>query len=496
MSLRMTVNISQRPMLVMTPKLQQAIKILQMHRLELTQYISQQMEENFVLEETFDEVDESEALEGDNKESALEDKVSEVDVDLDTGLPDNNTAGDTPELDIANENFGDIDWAKYFEDSTPDTKNEWEAPLEDDVRDNVASTAESLEEHLFWQLRMSVNSEDDYAIGEAIIGNIDDDGYLTTSIQEIAESLKRDAADVERVLKAIQTFEPTGVGARDLKECLLIQLQQLNLQDTVAYKIVEKDYLDFLVSNRLPQLAKELEVEMEVVRAAVKVIASLEPKPGRQFGSEKSEYIVPDVTVEKVDGKYRIFMNDYGPRLRLNPYYWNLLNSRNFLPNETREFIKSKIQSATWLIENIESRRATILKVTESILDIQKDFLDEGAAYLKPLTLKDIAVRLGIHESTVSRVTRNRYVQTPQGVFELKYFFNSGISTESGGMTSSASVREMIKEIVNNEDPKKTLSDSGIEKVLKQRGIEIARRTIAKYREELNIPPSSKRKKW
>ena len=503
MSLRTTINVTQTmtQKLVMTPKLQQAIKILQMPRLELAQYISQQLVENPVLEEIYDDPEDTGAENETADEIAeADDEVAEVDVDLETGLPDEAEAApeaDSPELDIMDDDFGDTNWEEYFADSAaPNSNNEWEAPLDDDIRDTLAGAGESLEEHLLWQLRMTVESEEDHAIGEAIIGNMDDDGYLTVSVEEIAELLECEAENVEQVLQLVQTFDPAGVGARDLKECLLIQLEQLGLADTVAYEIVEDGYLQDLESNHFPQIAKSLKVELDLVRAAADAISSLEPRPGRQFSSVKPEYVSPDITVEEVEGEYKVFMNDYGPRLTLSPYYRRMLRSRDSLPSETREYIRAKMQSANWIIDSIERRRRTILRVTESIFEVQKEFLDKGPAYLKPLTLKQIAERVYISESTVSRVTRNRYVQTPRGVFELKYFFTSGISTESGEMASSESVKETIKDMVDKEDPKSPLSDKDIELQLKGRGLKIARRTIAKYRGELGIPNSSKRKKW
>ncbi len=501
MSLRQQITMTQKPMLVMTPKLQQAIKILQMQRLELAQYISQQMVENPVLEEIEESYDEAEEKdtedEAEDDVAELEDETAEADVDLETGLPDIEAVPeeDSPELDITDENFGDVDWKEYFDDCST-ASGEWEAPADEGSRDTLANPDESLQEHLLWQLRMSVTSEDDYAIGEAIIGNIDDDGYLTAELAEIAELLECDLADVERLLHLIQTFDPTGVGVRDLKECLLIQLRQLDLEGTVAYEIVEAGYLEDLEANRFPQIAKSLGIDLDLVSAAAEAIAALEPRPGRQFSSVKPEYVVPDVTVEEIDGEYRVFMNDYGPKLRLSPYYRGMLSSRNTLPDETRDYIRSKIQSATWLMESIERRRRTIMNVTESIFDVQREFLEKGPGYLRPLTLREIADRVGVHEATVSRVTRNRYVQTPRGVFELKYFFNSGISTESGEMASSTSVKEMLKTMIDKEDPQNPLSDKDIEQQLNEKGINIARRTIAKYRGELNIPSSNKRRKW
>jgi len=517
MSLRITTTLAQKQMLVMTPKLQQAIKLLQMPRLELAQYISQQMVENPVLEEDlYDGAEESDRdgeIEGEAPDLE-DDGTVEVDVDLETGLPDTEIASesDTPEMDVTDDDFGDFNWEEYFANDAPIARSDWEAPRDDDMRDALATVApvESLAEHLLWQLRMSVASEDDYAIGEAVIGNMDENGFLVAEvtdenghstidvidIADIAELLECDVAEVERVLRLIQTFEPGGVGARDLKECLSIQLRQLGLEDTIAYEFVEKGHLQDLEAARLPQIAKSLGVDLEMVRQAMNAIASLEPYPGRQFSSTKPEYVVPDVTVEEMDGKYRVFMNDSGPSIRLSPYYRNMLSSRGSLQAETRKYIRSKMESARWLLESIERRRRTVLRVTQSIFEIQREFLEQGLAHLKPLTLRNIADMVGIHQSTVSRAIRNRYVQTPRGVFELKYFFSTGISTKSGGMTSSLSIKEMIKSIIDAEAPQKPLSDRDIELRLGQNDIKIARRTIAKYRRELNIPSSSKRKKW
>lgn len=508
----LTTQLVQR--LVMTPKLRQAIQILQMPRLELAQYVTQQMVENPVLEET--PYDESEDGEVEDEASDLEeDETVEMDIDLETGLPDTEIASksDTPEMDVTDDDFGDFNWEEYFANDAPIARSDWEAPPDDDMRDVMATVTppESLAEHLLWQLRMSVTSEDDYAVGEAIIGSMDRDGYLVTDvidengnatgkteavdIADIAELLECDVAKVERVLQSIQSFEPAGVGARDLRECLSIQLRQLEAEGTIEYELVEKGHLQDLEANRLPQIAKSLGVDMEMVRQAASAIALLEPYPGRQFNSTKPEYIIPDVTVKEIEGEYRVFMNDSGPSIGMNPYY-RRLSSQGSLQAKDREYIRSKIESARWLMESIERRRRTVLRVTESIFEVQRGFLEKGASHIKPLTLRDISDDLGISESTVSRVTRNRYVQTPRGVFELKYFFNSALSTKSGGMASSLSVKEMIKSMIDEEDPQKPLSDNDIELQLGQEGVNIARRTIAKYRGELSIPSSTKRKKW
>lgn len=507
MSMRTTIHQNQvmTQKLVMTPKLQQAIKILQMPRLELAQYVSQQLVENIALEESYDEpeeIDTEDESENDSNES--ESEGTEANTDLEIVPTDDTEASnetDSPELDITNEDFGDVDWENYFLDSAA-TNNEWETPVDEGTRDTLANESESLEEHLLWQLRMSALSEEDIRIGEAIIGNIDDDGYLTTDnaeleiIIEIAELMDCKAEDVERLLSLIQTFDPAGVGSRNLEECLLIQLEQLGLANTAAYEIVEEGHIQDLEANRLPQIAKNLKVDIELVRAASDAISALEPKPGRQYSSTKPGYVFPEVSVIEIDGQYRIIMNDFGPSLRLSSYYQHMLKSQDVLASEERNYIRSKVQSAQWLIESIEHRRRTILRVTESIFDVQKGFLDKGPAYLKPLTLKEIADRIGVHEATVSRATRGRYVQTPRGVFELKYFFTSAVSTENGNKASSEAVKASIKNMIATEDPKSPLSDSEIERRLKQEGFKVARRTIAKYRDGLGIPSSNKRKQW
>jgi len=489
--MRPTLTMAQKQVLVMTPRLQQAIKILQMPRLELSQYITQQMNENFILEET------SEEAEIESKDDELEELIGipESDVDLETGLPetDSVTKDDMPELDIADEDFGDINWKEYFEDNGTGSI-EWEEPQED-RRDNSA-LEESLQDHLLWQLGLSVNSDKDYEIGEAIIGDINDDGYLVTDVEETAELSGYELSDIERILQIIQGFEPTGVGARNLEECLQIQLKQLNLEGTIPYRLVSEGCLKDLEANRYPQIAKSLGVSLNSVREAISVIASLEPIPGRPFNTVRNEYIIPDVILEKLDGEYKVLMNDYGPGLRISPYYKNILNSEDGSQEETRRFMQSKLESALWFLESLERRRKTIHKVAEAIFDVQEDFLEKGAEYLKPLTLKDVADVVGVHEATVSRVVRSRYAQTPQGIFELKHFFSSGISTGNGEMASSTSVKEIIKNVINSENQKKPLSDNEIVKILNKNGFKIARRTTAKYRKGLNIPPSDKRKQW
>jgi RNA polymerase sigma-54 factor len=499
MDMRPTLSMAQKQMLVMTPKLQQAIKILQMPRLELSQYMTQQLVENILLEETYEEIEEQSEEEIESKDDEGTDDT-DSDVDLETGLPETDSPeeNDLPELDITDDNFGDVDWKEYFQDSRIEN-SEWEESVEDDRRNNSPALEESLQDHLLWQLKMSDISEKDYEIGETIIGEINDDGYLAVDINEIAEDSGCEVADLERILHIIQGFDPTGVGARDIKECLLIQLKQLNLENSIPYRIIEEDYMKDLGANKYPQIAKSLGIDIELINKAISIILSLESKPGRQYSPVRNEYIIPDVIIKKInenDDKYTVLMNDFGPGLKISPYYRNILTSGESLQDDTKRFIQSQLESASWFLESLERRRKTIHKVTEAIFDVQKDFLDKGSKYLKPLILRDVADVVGIHEGTVSRVVNNRYVQTPQGIFELKYFFSSGISTDDGQMASSTSVREIIKNVIDAEDHKNPLSDNDIEIVLKKSGLNIARRTIAKYRKELNIKSSNKRRQW
>jgi RNA polymerase sigma-54 factor len=504
MEMKPTLSTTQRQIqsLVMTPKLQQAIKILQMPRMELSQYITQQLTENPILEEGYDELEETSDIEAKEEDESLID-IPEADIDLDTGLPETDSAivDDLPEIDFTDDNFGDIDWKDYFEVNGTGN-SEWEEPEEDDRRDNNAVFEESLQDHLLWQLRMSTNSDYDYEIGEAIIGEINDDGYLgeikdgkyvATDINDIAESSGYSVEDIERLLKMIQTFDPIGCGSRDIEECLLIQLNHLGHQNSLAYKLIEGGYLKYLEANKYPQVAKELKVSIDEIQKAIELISSLEPLPGRQFTPVRNEYIIPDVIVEKIGDKYTITFNDYGPGLRISSYYKNILSHSD---EDTKKFIQNKLESALWLLKTLESRRRTILKVVDAIFSIQHEYLEKGDEYLKPLTLREIADIVGVHESTVSRVINNKYVQTPQGTESLAHFFSSGISTQNGEMASSTSVKGMIKDLIEKEDPKNPLSDKDIGKLLSQKGFNIARRTIAKYRDEFNIPPSNKRKQW
>lgn len=493
--LTQTQRLEQR--LVMTPKLQQAIKLLLMTRLEMLEQVDQEMLQNPMLEELEPDEERAESLdeeggslEGDNLESlgSLEGLESQI-------------------LQTNKEEQPDIDWKEVFEDNlNPSEKSEWEDIDDEDLPRKDIATHLSLHDHLLSQLHMLRLSEVEYQIGEMILWNIDEDGRLNVNVEEIAEGLNRDrseaeklpVSEVERVLSIIQGFEPTGVAARNLQECLLIQLRAAGMENSLEARVI-RDHFEDLAENRLPKIAKDLGVDLEGVMKVKEAITQFEPKPGREFAeSRDADIIIPEVIVEKVDGEYRVMPNDDGmPRLRLSKSYLRMLQNDEHLTSEAREWLENCKRTAIDLLKSIEQRRRTIIKVTESIFKIQRDFLEKGVNYLKPLGLRQIADMIDMHESTVSRVTTRKYVQTPRGIFELKFFFSSGLESEKGDDISATSVKELIKEIVDGEEPASPLSDREIVQILKKRGIKAARRTVAKYRDELNLPPSSRRRtKW
>ncbi|MFQ6041342.1 MAG: RNA polymerase factor sigma-54 [Candidatus Poribacteria bacterium] len=483
MDLRPIIEMRQRPQLVMTPRLQQAIKVLAMPRLELQQHLKQELEQNPFLDEDLDE-----DLELDEELKQEELKQEELDPEL-----------NKPEENLDQEdNETDISWEDCFDDTLSTSEKEaWEHHDNDELYREDFARQESLQDFLSEQLDLYPLSDLKYRIGEAIIGNIDDDGYLKATVQEIADDLGCDATEVEEMLKFIQySFEPTGVGARDFRECLLIQIKVLHLEETLAGKIIDKYFKDF-EENNIPNIARSLEVDIEDVLQAIEEIKQLELYPGRQFGiSAPVRLKIPDVIIQKVDDKYQIISNDDGmPKLRINKRYLDIINSDNDMLPETRSWLENSKRRAIDLVRSYEQRRQTILNVAESIFKVQKDFLEQGVKGLKPLLLRDVAELAHVHESTVSRVSRGKYVQTPQGVYELKDFFSVGLENDSGQETSTIVVKDMIKEMVASEDAARPLSDQHIVNALKEKGITVARRTVAKYRNELNIPPSSKRRK-
>lgn len=469
MALEARLQLKQTQKLVMTQMLQQAIKLLPLSRLELVQTIRNELVENPLLEETL--LEEDEAASTDQEDSITEDEGQE-----------------TGELD------GDIDWDVYMQDMR-EMGLSWTDRQELPSYESTLSPQLSLGDHLLWQLNLSVPDETSREIGTYLIGNIDEGGYLTTSVEEVAQSLNVGLEQVEAALQLIQGFDPTGVASRSLKECLLIQIRQGELAGSVVEQVVEK-HLEKLYEQHFPRIARDLGVSLEEIIQSVQTIRKLDPKPGLRFSSESSGYIIPDVIVLKVGDEYQIFFNDEGvPRLRVSPYYYNMLNSKDSLQPEARKFIEEKFRSAVWLIKSIEQRRQTLFKVARSLVRYQREFLDKGTAHLRPLILKDVAEDIEMHESTVSRVTTNKYMHTPQGIFELKYFFHSGIDSMEGDTMSSVTVKDMIRKLVDSEDPREPLTDQQIVGRLGEENVRIARRTVTKYRKELKILQSSRRRR-
>jgi RNA polymerase sigma-54 factor len=458
--------------LILTPSLQQAIKLLPMSTLELADMLNQEVVENPLLEEIPQE-------EGQAAEPAAQTDAAE--------------AERTPEKTDA---WDDSDYQYFFGDYLEEGYRP-RAPQE--VRElppieNTLSTGASLSDHLQWQLSLQTDDPLVRDIGSAIIGNLDDDGYLVASVDEIAAMGNWPVADVERTLALVQQFDPIGVAARDLQECLTIQLRHLGLENTPTEKIVT-EHLRLLQNHQVPELAKRLGLSIDEVKQHIEIIKGLDPKPGSRHNPSPSQYVIPDVYVVKVEDQYVAALNEEGlPQLRISPVYRRLLDKSGEATEETRAYVKEKFRSALWLIKSVDQRQKTIHKVATSIINFQKDFLDHGIEHLRPLVLRDVANDIGMHESTVSRVVNNKYMHTPQGVFEMKFFFHSGISSSYGESVSSVTIKQRIKKIIENEDPRKPLSDSKIVSILQNEGLILARRTIAKYREELRIPTSNQRK--
>ncbi len=458
--------------LILTPSLQQAIKLLPMSTLELSELLNQEMVENPMLEEL--PTEEQQAAE------TSPEKVEEK--------PKDTEKGDT---------WDDQDYEYFFGDYLDDG---YRARTPTEVKElppieNTLSTTASLSDHLLWQLSMQSDDPHIREIGEAIIGNLDDDGYLVATVDELAAMGPWATQDVEAALHLIQGFDPIGVAARDLQESLLLQLRHLGLSGTPSEKIVS-EHMRLLQNHQVPELARKLGMPIEELKQHVEIIRHLDPKPGNRHNPSQSQYVIPDVYIVKVEDQYVAALNEDGlPQLRISPVYRRLLDkSAAENTDETRAYVKDKFRSALWLIKSVEQRQKTIQKVATSIITFQRDFLDHGIEYLRPLVLRDVANDIGMHESTVSRVVTNKYMHTPQGVFEMKYFFHSGIASSYGDAVSSVTIKQRIRKIIEQEDPRKPLSDSKIVSILQREGLELARRTIAKYREELKIPTSNQRK--
>lgn len=463
---RLSLRASQR--LVMTAALQQAIKLLPLSRLELMERVQQEMLDNPFLEEVpATEESDNESAENEAAEMQLEDARQD----------------------------SEIDWQAYLQDDGSYEYSPADNGRDDNSIESTLSDETSLTDYLLWQLSLSGQSDLTRQLGAFLIGNIDDNGYLNCQIGEASELFEVPCEKVERALEAIQGFDPAGVGARDLRECLLIQLRQLDMQDSLASSIVSR-HLDHIDERNFKRIARNLRVSVTEVVNAVGLIRELDPKPGSRYGASRVEYIVPDVYVVKVGEEYQVTLNDDDvPKLSINAQYQRMLRRGNGLQEDAKEYLEEKFRSAVWLVKGIEQRRQTLMKVSKSLCVFQRDFLDKGLAYLQPLVLKDVADDIGMHESTVSRVTTSKYMHTPQGVFELKFFFHSGLKSFEGDAMSSVSVKDTIRKMVGAEDSRKPLTDQQLVTMLQEKNISIARRTVAKYRGELQIPSASRRRR-
>jgi RNA polymerase sigma-54 factor len=454
MGLELRQQLRQGQHLVMTPQLQQAVKMLQMNAVELVELIETELQENPMLD------------------------VDETPVES------------TPEEGMDADAF-----ARYLDDGVERTMPNF-SKLRDDLPSFEASLtrSDSLEDHLLWQIRMLDLSEAELNIATFLIGNLDERGYLVIETPEAAAQLNAAPDDVERVLRFLQTCDPAGIAGRNLKECLLVQANHRYGDQSLPARIIG-DCLTELETKNYPKIARKLGVDEEQVVAAVRRVLTLDPKPGRRFSTEEATYITPDIFVHKVEDRYVITLNDSGmPRLKINQLYRTAGRQKGITP-EAKEFIQEKLLAATGLLKSIHQRQRTIYRVTESIFKFQRDFLDRGVEHLRPLVLRDVAEDVGLHEGTVGRVTTNKYVHTPRGIFELKYFFNPGIQRNDGGADmASESVKAEIRRLVQAEDPRNPLSDQALVEALKKANIGIARRTVTKYREMMGILASNKRK--
>ena len=462
--------------LAMTPQLQQAIRLLQLSTLELQQELQQALESNPLLEQidTHEEIDTRETQDSETLDTAdaLEQKEMPEELPLDASWDTIYTAG-TP-----SGTSGD-----YIDDELPVYQGE---------------TTQTLQDYLMWQVELTPFSDTDRAIATSIVDAVDDTGYLTVPLEDILESMgdeEIDIDEVEAVLKRIQRFDPVGVAAKDLRDCLLIQLSQFDkttpwLEEA---RLIISDHLDLLANQDFRTLMRVTRLKEDVLKEAVNLIQSLDPRPGQSIQTGEPEYVIPDVLVRKHNGHWTVELNsDSIPRLQINQHYASMCN--NARNDGDSQFIRSNLQDAKWLIKSLESRNDTLLRVSRCIVEQQQAFFEQGEEYMKPMVLADIAQAVEMHESTISRVTTQKYLHSPRGIFELKYFFSSHVNTEGGGEASSTAIRALVKKLIAAENPAKPLSDSKLTSLLSEQGIMVARRTVAKYRESLSIPPSNQRK--
>jgi RNA polymerase sigma-54 factor len=485
--MKQTLQLRLGQQLTMTPQLQQAIKLLQMSTLDLQQEIQQALDSNMMLEVADDD-------------NALPQEIAEPTESISQR---ENEFSEIPNLDeksdIPQELPGDSSWEDVY-----DTVQSYTSSSHDDADDDYLfqrAPVQTLQDYLQWQLEMSPVSEHDYAIATAIIDSINDDGYLTGTLEDIHQGLLEQIEDLEfdevvAVLHRVQNFDPVGVAAVDLADCLTLQLKQMPNDTPWKDKalLLVKNHLEALAKRDMNKLRRALELEDDDINQVVSLIRSLEPKPGRRIAPTEHQYIIPDVLVIRVGHHWQVSLNpEIAPKLRVNPFYSNMIKRADHSTDNTT--MKNHLQEARWFIKSLQSRNETLLKVAKSIVEQQKEFLEYGEKAMKPLVLRDIAEEVGMHESTISRVTTQKYMHTPNGIFEFKYFFSSHVSTESGGECSATAIKALIKEIVEQEDNSKPLSDDAISKMLKAKGINVARRTVAKYREALSIASSNERKR-
>jgi len=504
LEIKQSLKLSQS--LVMTPQLQQAIKLLQLNRMELAEVVNQELMENPILEEL------AETPDGESTPQMEADAAG-----MESASPESEQQRDeeaflkpTPKEEQLVAGKDDFNWESYVEEFNSNSSS---APSMREINDelpsfeNVLTKTTTLEDHLTWQLSMVPMRPEVRKLGELIVGNLSDDGYLNATLEDLARESGMELEDAEEVLKIVQNFDPVGVASRNLQECLSIQARFMKPRQPLVEKILE-NHLGDLERKNYQAVSKALQVPLEKVIEATKLILEFEPKPGRSFHSSDTQYITPDIYVYKVGDEFVIVLNEDGmPKLRISPYYKNILaaasqkgtvqtDAQKDKNKVTKEYVQDKLRSAVWLIRSIHNRQKTIYKVTDAIVKRQRDFFEKGVQHLKPMILKDVANDIGMHESTISRVTTNKFVHTPVGIFELKYFFNSSISSADGSdALASEAVKEKIRQMVQKEDGKNPLSDQKIVELLRAENIEIARRTVAKYRDMLGILSSGKRKK-
>ena len=477
----------------MTPQLQQAIKLLQLSRMELVDLVREEMMENPILEDGVESGQELGKDDPDMKQEA--DLQGETELSVSSGeAPEHTSEVSGTETSSESQAVNEIDWDNYIDSYTSAPSMPSFKPNNDELPslESTLTKKTSLEDHLVWQLRMSHLPTDEENVGFLIIGNLNQDGYLKEPpLSEVAEEGGVPMELAERVLLKLQAFDPVGVCARSLSECLLIQARHHGADDEILVRMIT-EHLGNLEKKNYQAIARDLKEPIEEIYEAAKVIMSLNPRPGREYTTEEPHYITPDVYIHKVGDKFFVVPNDDGlPKLKISGFYRTALNGSP----KAREYIQDKLRSAQWLIRSIQQRQRTIVKVTESIIKFQREFFEKGVAHLKPLILREVAEDISMHESTISRVTTNKYVHTPQGIFELKFFFNSGIRlTNDDDKLASEAVKTKIRQLIATEDVKHPFSDQKIVELLREQTIDIARRTVAKYREQLGILSSSKRK--